>query len=155
MANPRDKGSRFERSCRDALRTLTGLKWERTPGSGALDANHMMKGDLYVPNEKNLYAIECKHYREDCISSLLITGKLESQNLIKWWVQTERQAIQMDRKPLLLFKKDRGKILACFKTTPTSSYRYMTLDTVIYGDIYIAHLDEWYLAEKPIFILHF
>ena len=63
--DPRAKGARAETVVRDELRKLTGLKWERVPGSGALDPKHLLKGDLYVVGEKNLYCVEVKHYK-DC-----------------------------------------------------------------------------------------
>ena len=62
MVDPRAKGATAETKARDELRKLTKLKWERVPGSGALDEKHGLKGDLYVPNEKNLFCVEVKHY---------------------------------------------------------------------------------------------
>ena len=49
MIDSRAKGRAAELKCRDELRKLTGLMWERTPMSGALDAKHKLKGDIYVP----------------------------------------------------------------------------------------------------------
>ena len=64
MVDPRAKGARAEAVIRDELRRLTGHKWERTPGSGTLNEKHGLKGDLYIPNEKNIFCVEAKHYAE-------------------------------------------------------------------------------------------
>ena len=60
MVDPRAKGARTETTVRDTLRKATGLQWERVPGSGALDEKHGLKGDLYVPGEKNKFCVEVK-----------------------------------------------------------------------------------------------
>lgn len=73
MVDPRAKGARTETVVRDLLRKLTGLVWERVPGSGALDPKHLLKGDLYVPGRTNLYSVEVKGYAEDHINSTLLT----------------------------------------------------------------------------------
>jgi len=107
MIDSRAKGRTAELKCRDELRKLTGLMWERTPMSGALDAKHKMKGDVYVPGESISYCVEIKHYADDHLTSNLITGT--NPMLLQWWAQTIREAGQMDRKPLLIFKYNRSK----------------------------------------------
>ena len=52
MVDSRAKGARGEYLVRDMLRDATGLKFERVPSSGALE---YLKGDLYVPNQRNYY----------------------------------------------------------------------------------------------------
>ena len=59
MVDSRAKGARGEYLVRDLLREHTGLQFERVPSSGALE---YLKGDLYVPHEKNKYCIEVKNY---------------------------------------------------------------------------------------------
>jgi len=54
----RAKGRTAEIQCRDKLRKLTGLSWERTPLSGALSPNHMLKGDVYVPETKMVFLLK-------------------------------------------------------------------------------------------------
>ena len=54
MVASRAKGARGEYLVRDMLRDATGLKFERVPSSGALE---YLKGDLYVPNQRNYYCI--------------------------------------------------------------------------------------------------
>jgi len=45
------KGTRAETACCVVLRKYTGWNWERIPLSGALDAKHGLKGDVYIPKE--------------------------------------------------------------------------------------------------------
>ena len=59
MVDSRAKGARGEYLVRDMLRDFTGLQFERVPNSGALE---YLKGDLYVPHEKNRFCIEVKNY---------------------------------------------------------------------------------------------
>lgn len=113
MIDSRAKGRTAELKCRDELRKLTGLNWERTPMSGALDAKHMMKGDVYVPQVNIKYCVEVKHYAEDHISTKLLTS-VNSQ-FIQWWAQTIREAGQMNKEPLLIFKHNRSKWFAASK----------------------------------------
>ena len=54
MVDSRAKGARGEYLVRDMLREATGLKFERVPASGALE---YLKGDIYVPNNKNIFYI--------------------------------------------------------------------------------------------------
>jgi Holliday junction resolvase len=108
VVDSRQKGARTETLARDMLRKHTGLAWERVPGSGALDAKHGLKGDLYVPNKNNLFCVEVKGYAEDHINSGLLTHK--TPQIIEWWQQTQRQARQVDKLPLLIFKYDRSKL---------------------------------------------
>lgn len=110
MVDVRAKGASFEKDIRDKLRRITGKSWERAPSSGALDARYGMKGDLILPHTTgaiSLYAIECKAYKDDEISSNLIYPA--KQTFDDWWAQTIREASQMSMKPMLVFKKDRGK----------------------------------------------
>lgn len=104
----KEKGTRAELNVRDVLRELTKLPWERTPSSGAL--SHY-KGDIILPPSSGAiskFAIEVKHYADDLLTSNVITGKPEFFNL---WAQTVRQAGQMNAQPMMIFKKDRGKLL--------------------------------------------
>ena len=59
MVDSRAKGARGEYLVRDMLRSASGLQFERVPSSGALS---YLKGDLYVPDAKNLFCIEVKNY---------------------------------------------------------------------------------------------
>lgn len=112
MIDSRAKGRTAELKCRDELRKLTGLMWERTPMSGALDAKHKLKGDVYVPEISLKYCVEIKHYKDDHISTKILTGK--TPMFLEWWKQAVREAEQMDRMPLLIFKHNRSKWFVAF-----------------------------------------
>jgi len=150
MVDPRAKGARTETTVRDLLRKLTGLTWERVPGSGALDPKHQLKGDLYVPGRTNLYAVEVKGYAEDHINSTLLTGK--NPQLLEFWKQAVRQGEQVSKKPLLIFKFDRSKIFVAFEDLPaTMSYRCILVSIEGY-DFYIALLEDWIKFDQPQFV---
>lgn len=142
----RAKGARGETVARDALRSLTGLNWERVPGSGALDPKHMLKGDLYIPNCNNAYCVEVKNYADDQISTKLLTGK--SPLIIDWWEQALRQGKQVDKKPLLIFKHDRSKLFAAFEDEQWQNYRKIKFELVDY-EFSVALLDDFVKHENP------
>ena len=115
MARSGDKGTRAEYAVRDLLRKATGLDWERVPGSGGYNAAHGLKGDVYLPpatGKMATFAIEVKHYKDDVINSNLLKENKNPSILWDFWLQTQREAEEMNMKPLLVFKKDRGKWLA-------------------------------------------
>lgn len=150
MVDSRAKGARTETVVRDLLRKLTGLSWERVPGSGALDPKHQLKGDLYVPGRTNLYAVEVKGYAEDHINSTLLTGK--NPQLLEFWKQAVRQGEQVSKKPLLIFKFDRSKVFVAFEDLPaTMAYRCILVSIEGY-DFYIALLEDWIKFDQPQFV---
>lgn len=106
MVDSRVKGRTGENQAKEELKKYTKLAWERTPLSGALDAKHLLKGDLYVPGKDIKYCIEVKFYKDDHISSKLLTSI--NPQLIQWWEQTIREAEQINKEPLLLFKYNRS-----------------------------------------------
>jgi Holliday junction resolvase len=149
MVDSRDKGARAESVVKDKLKELTGLKWERTPGSGALNEKHGLKGDLYIPNEKNYYVVEVKHYKDDHLTSAVLTGK--NPQILEWWQQAIRQGKQVDKIPLLIFKFDRSKLFAAYEAMPTANYRYMFI-SIEGQEFYTALLDDYIKYEQPKFI---
>lgn len=146
MVDPRAKGARGETQVRDILREHTSLNWERTPGSGALDEKHGLKGDLYVPNEKNTFCVEVKNYEEDHISTKILTSK--DPQLLIWWDQAVRQATQVNRRPLLIFKHNRSKMFVAYQDPPHSDIK----NIVILDKFFVSVLTEWLDKEKPKFI---
>ena len=103
----RQKGARAEAALKKLLRDKTGLNFQRTPGSGALNETHMLKGDIYLPNCANRFCIEAKHYKDDHLNSKILTSK--NPQLMEWWGQAVRQGLQVDMEPILFFKFDRSK----------------------------------------------
>jgi hypothetical protein len=150
MVDSRDKGARAETLVKETLRNYTKLNWERVPGSGALDEKHQLKGDLYIPGQNNLYCVEVKHYKDCHINHSLITGK--NPQLIEWWKQTIRQAEQVNKRPLLIFKHDRSKIFAAYLDTPSDEYPYIIVNKDGY-EFVIALLEDYLHNEKPQFIV--
>lgn len=145
MVDPRAKGARGETQIRDALKLATGLKWERTPGSGALDPKHNLKGDLYIVNCDNMYCVEVKNYEEDHLTSKILTAK--DPQLLEWWGQATRQAKQVNKKPLLIFKFNRSKMFVAFNDLPSAHYKRITIN----DELFVALLDDWLKFEKPEF----
>jgi len=126
------KGSRAEYKARDMLRKYTGLQWERCPASGALGAQFKMKGDLYCPGEKNLYTVECKHYKDDHLSSKILVNS--TSPLFDWWEQTVRESGQNENKPILIYKYDRSKFfIATEEIFDAPNHLYISsLDIFVY-----------------------
>lgn len=104
------KGTRAENEIVKKLTDATGLKWCRTPLSGA---TNFAKGDVMIDlttGKISKYCIEVKHYEDDQINSNILNHSFSQ--IEKWWEQTAREAGQMNAKPLLVFKKNRGKWIA-------------------------------------------
>lgn len=150
MVDSRDKGSRAETLIKEKLKELTGLNWQRTPGSGSLGAQHLLKGDLYVPGVTNVYCVECKHYKDDHLTSEIFTHK--NPILLDWWSQAVRQGKQVSRKPLLLFKHDRSKIFVCFEDMPFSDLDKFAYFKIQEYEFYVCVLETWIQFENPKFV---
>ncbi len=149
MVDSRAKGARAETVARDMLRKHTKLNWERVPGSGALDPKHQLKGDLYVPGTQNLFCVEVKGYAEDHLTSHLLTSK--SPQLIQFWQQTYRQACQVNKAPLLIFKFDRSKLFVAFEDLPSQQYRFLCVSCDGH-EFFVALLEDWLEHEKTQFV---
>ena len=149
MVDSRQKGARTETVVRDRLRDFSKLGWERVPSSGALDPKHGLKGDLYIPNEKNTYCVEVKGYADDHMTTTLLTA-IDPQLLV-WWEQTERQGKQVSKEPLLIFKHDRSKLFAAFAGMPSYDYRHIFISAKGH-EFYVSLLDDYLKYENPKFI---
>lgn len=148
MIDSKAKGARGELKVRDELRKLTGLNWERTPGSGMYSQSHGLKGDIYVPGTTNMYTIEIKNYEEDHLTSKIFN---KSSKLMEWWEQAMRQADQNGNEPLLIFKYDRSKLFVAYKYQ-SNDYKYNNITVRIDDYVFnIALLDDWVLHENPKF----
>lgn len=131
MVDSRQKGARAEAALVKLLKEDTGLNWKRTPGSGALHQDHLMKGDAYVPGEHNYYCVEIKHYKECQLTSKVLTDK--DPMLFQWWTQAVRQGVQVSKKPLLFFKHDRSKWFVMFDIEECIDWNevpYMTIGEI-------------------------
>lgn len=151
MVDSRAKGSRAESKAKDILTSHTGLNWQRIPASGALDAIHGLKGDIYIPDESNKYCVEVKSYKDSAINHLLISGV--GKPLVEWIEQAIRQGMQVNKKPLLIFKHDRSKFYICSWEEPANvevyiKYQYDAEEL----PVYIAMLEDWLKNETIEFI---
>ncbi len=147
----RAKGARAEADLVSKLTKATGLNFKRVPSSGALHESHGLKGDLYIPNEKNIYAIEVKHYAESQLDHSLLTSK--NPQLLKWWEQAVRQGKQVSREPLLFFKHDRSVWFVAFQYEPEhlDLPRYLIVNA-LGEEFMITTLDEFLAECNPQFI---
>ena len=163
MVDSRQKGARAETAAKVIHKQYTKLGWERTPGSGALNEKHKLKGDLYLPDCKNKFCVEVKHYKDDHLTSKILTSK--DPQLLEWWKQAVRQGEQVDRIPLLLFKFDRSKWFVAFTwgALETSSNIFKAGDYDYNYIIYhyktsnewlaVAKLEDWLTHEEIQWIL--
>ena len=148
MVDSRAKGARGEYLVRDMLRDATGLKFERVPSSGALE---YLKGDLYVPNQRNYYCIEVKNYKDSPLSDKVFTQP-KTNNLVKWWKKIVIQAIGGNQKPLLFFKYDRSKVFVVTDKKPENTIEYLFIRFL---DCYVLLAEDWLKYEKVEFISGF
>lgn len=145
MVDSRAKGARGEYLVRDMLRQATGLKFERVPASGALE---YLKGDLYVPNQRNHYCIEVKNYKDSPLTDKIFTAK-RTNNIINWWKKIIIQAKGGDQKPLLFFKYDRSKVFVVTAEKPENTNEYMYIRFL---ECYILLAEDWLQHEEVEFI---
>ena len=145
MVDSRAKGARGEYLVRDMLREHSNLQFERVPNSGALE---YLKGDLYVPHEKNIFCIEVKNYAESPLSDRIFTQK-KTNNLIKWWKKLIIQAEGGNQEPLLFFKYNRSPIYVVTNLGPDDTKEYLYIRFL---DCYILLAEEWLEKEKPRFL---
>jgi hypothetical protein len=133
------KGTRFEYVIRNKLAEKTGVAWDRVPMSGA----GSMKGDLYCKSHHYFYCFECKSFKDSVIQENLLNAK--SNNLYPWWQQTLREAKEMNRKPALVFKKDRGKhLIAVLEVIPELNRLSLSSDLgEEFVDVSIYLFDDW------------
>jgi Holliday junction resolvase len=148
MVDSRAKGARGEYLVRDMLREFTGLKFERVPASGALE---YLKGDIYVPNNRNFFCIEVKNYKDSPLSDKIFTQP-KTNNLIRWWKKVVIQAEGGDQKPLLFFKYDRSKVFVCTEMKPVNTIDFMY---IAFLNCYILLAEDWLEVEKVEFISGF
>ena len=107
-----------------------------------------MKGDLYIPHEKNIYCIEVKNYAESPLSDRIFTQK-KTNNLIKWWKKLIIQAEGGNQTPLLFFKYNRSPIYVVTDLRPDVTEEYLYIRFL---NCYILLAEEWLEKEKPRFL---
>lgn len=145
MVDSRAKGARGEYLVRDLLREYTDLQFERVPNSGALE---YLKGDLYVPHEKNRFCIEVKNYAESPLTDKIFTAP-RTNNLIKWWAKLLQQADGGGQEALLFFKYNRSPVFVVTEEPPTATENYMF---ICFLNCFVLLADEWLEKETIRFI---
>ena len=146
MVDSRAKGARGEYLVRDLLREYTGLQFERVPSSGALE---YLKGDLYVPHEKNKYCIEVKNYETSPLTDKIFTAP-RTNNLIRWWKKVQEQAENGMQEPLLFFKYNRSPIFVVFEAIPKeTTNKWISIEWL---NCFVMLAEEWLIKEKPEFL---
>lgn len=144
MVDSRAKGARGEYLVRDLLRKWLGYQFERVPSSGALT---YLKGDLYVPHEKNRFCIEVKNYADSPLTDKIFTA-LKTNNLIRWWSKLKIQAKGGEQEPLLFFKYNRSKVFVVTELRP-KDVKYMHISWL---GCYVALAEEWLEHEDVEFL---
>ena len=146
MVDSRAKGARGEYLVRDLLREYTNLQFERVPSSGALE---YLKGDLYVPHEKNKYCIEVKNYETSPLTDKIFTAP-RTNNLIRWWKKVQEQAENGMQEPLLFFKYNRSPIFVVFEKIPKeTTNKWISIEWL---NCFVMLAEEWLIKEKPEFL---
>jgi hypothetical protein len=113
------------------------------PSSGALS---YLKGDLYVPDAKNVYCIEVKNYDSSPLNDKIFTNK--TNYLSNWWEKIVQQAGLKLQKPLLFFKYTRSKIYVVTSEKPVNT-KYMHISWL---DCYVMLADDWLKQETLEFV---
>ena len=144
VVDSRAKGARGEYLVRDMLREFTGYQFERVPASGALA---YLKGDLYVPHEKNIFCIEVKSYADSPLTDKIFTAR-KTNNLIRWWKKIEVQAEGGNQEPLLFFKYNRSPVFVVTSRRPDNT-DYMHISWL---NCYVSESLSWLENEKPEFL---
>ncbi len=144
VINAKAKGGRAEALVKDTLKSITGLKFERVPASGALP---YLKGDIFVPNSNNVFCIEVKHYADSCINDTLLTNK--SNNIAGWWPKLLIDCKVSNQEPLLILKYDRSKLFVATYRKPAFLQNYLYHHKL---EIYIMILEDWIREEKVGFV---
>jgi hypothetical protein len=144
MVDSRAKGARGEYLVRDLLREYTNLQFERVPNSGALE---YLKGDLYIPHEKNKYCIEVKNYADSPLTDKIFTAP-KTNNLIRW-TKLNLQAAQGNQEALLFFKYNRSPIFVVTADKPENFSLWIDINFL---GCYVMVADEWLKNENPEFL---
>ena len=145
MVDSRAKGARGEYLVRDMLRGFTGYQFERVPSSGALD---YLKGDLYVPHQKNRFCIEVKNYAESPLTDKIFTQQ-KTNNLIRWWTKLVEQAEGGNQEPLLFFKYNRSPVFVCTEEKPVKVEKFLYISFL---KCYTMLAESWLEEEKVDFL---
>lgn len=112
--NSRRKGKAAEREVARLLEVWwggvePGIKFRSTPLSGGFSTPDVrgafeMAGDLMTTAESFPYCVEVKH-RQNWSEKTFVAGK--KSPLWSWWKQAQKSALEENKIPLLIFRKNR------------------------------------------------
>lgn len=152
--NGKQKGNGFERDIAnklsDRFKEHLGLDqgFRRNPDSGSFfggknqqrtethDTEFAVFGDLICPRTFK-WNIECKNYKDAPSFDLIIKRNVKEWD--KWLAQNEQDAVNAEKKPILIVKYNRTKIWAAI---PTSENTEGLTPIITYKDYQIFTLDE-------------
>ena len=114
VKNPKNKGNEFERKVVKMLSDWAGVKFMRTPSSGAIHNFKDKRGvsDIVAPLSIGNFpfSIECKNVECSWELSALLEGT--SQTINKHWQQCSDDAAREELIPLLVFTKNFREVYA-------------------------------------------
>lgn len=107
--NGRGKGARGERQVAKEFASWWGSDFARTPMSGGFHTRKFRQewnaeGDLVTPDESFPFSIECK-WHEGWTLDKLITAS-DKCEIWSWWQQALDQAENINKIPMLVFKRN-------------------------------------------------
>ena len=120
-----------------------GKEFKRVPLSGAIS---YLKSDIWLPSDTAAwpFSVECKSYA-DIEWNNLLTAK--STEIHDFWRQVHKDAITMNKKPLLIFKWNRSKEFAAYDDFSIECESYLEVKA-FEKNFRIALLTEWLDAYK-------
>lgn len=120
VANPKAKGSQFQRVVADILSKASGESWKSVPASGSLrwsNNDHFVFGDIVPPFGYNVVT-ECKNHRVIGIDQLVFKDthtRADTKLFLSFWQQAVTDAHRATAAlgatfvPLLVFKRSHGR----------------------------------------------
>jgi len=130
MVNSRAKGDLGEKKLIQFLKERTGQEFTQVPGSG----NGKIKGDITFQGCR--FCIEIKNYKEDPLSSTILTNK--TNLIVTWWVKLKKEC--KSKEPLLFYRWNRSKWFVVTSTKPIKTKNY--LDFAVHS-CYILNVEDW------------
>ena len=144
MANPSKlKGTAFETKIVKTLSEALGKEFKRMPLSGAIS---YLKSDIWLPSDTGAwpFSVECKHYAEIEWNNLLTAKSTEIHD---FWRQVSKDAITMNKKPLLIFRWNRSKDFTAYDDFSIECNHYLEVNAFDHK-FRIALLTDWLEAYK-------
>jgi len=161
MSKQKRKGNAFERVTADLLTEVFGLKFFRTPGSGAYVGGKnsfradeltssqqlLMEGDVVVPEELNYLKFECKTLKAFSFSSLL-----DSNSILDSWIKQASDDGMCRKMWFLIFKINNRGVFIVYEKTLYDRFSHLNSNRVIYNNVVIERIGGFFEANKEKFL---